>query len=87
MREQNEEQEDAEKNDNFDPSVPLKKCDIYQQMFTQENGYFSSYNPDIIEETLISYLKTQGQNIKEELIKVNENKYKVKFTVASSLPA
>lgn len=48
--------------------------DPYEPVFVQNTEFFSTYNPDMIEEAMLSYLA--GTQI--EVI-VNNNKYKMKF--------
>lgn len=48
--------------------------DPYEPVFVQNTEFFSTYNPDMIEEAMLSYLA--GSQI--EVI-VNNNKYKLKF--------
>jgi len=58
---------------------PKKTVESYEHAFSQKTQFFSDYNPDMIEEALCEYLKNQ---IKVDP-KVNKQKYKVKFTLAS----
>ena len=44
-------------------------------MFDQDTVFFSSYNPDMIEDALIENLKSEGT----KNVKVHDTKYKVKF--------
>lgn len=53
---------------------PLKKLEEYDPAFVNNSEFFSSYNPDMIEEALISYLHKE-----ESEFKVNKEKYKIKF--------
>ena len=54
---------------------PKKKLEEYQKMFDQNTVFFSSYNPDMIEEQLLKAMKAEG--VKNMV--VNQNKYKIKF--------
>jgi len=57
--------------------APQKNLDEFEAVFAQSTQFFSTYNPDMIEEALLKYLK-------EEFMceaKVNHGKYKMKFTV------
>ena len=55
--------------------TPQKALDQYEQIFNQKTEFFSTYNPDMIEEALVQYLHNE---YKVEPI-VNKNKYKIKF--------
>ena len=54
---------------------PQKQLDSYVKTFDQMTEFYSTYNPDIIEQAMLTYLK----NEKIEPTKVYENKYKMKF--------
>jgi signal recognition particle receptor subunit beta len=56
---------------------PIKKIDQYEHVFTNNTEFFSSYNPDMIEEALLHHLK-HTENVEA---KVNKEKYKIKFTL------
>ena len=53
---------------------PKKKMDEYEQVFANNSEFFSSYNPDMIEEAFIKYLVEN--NVEHKL---NKEKYKIKF--------
>lgn len=57
---------------------PSKALDQYEKVFATNTEFFSTYNPDMIEEALLEYLS-------KEMIepKVNKDKYKVKFTLTT----
>lgn len=65
----------AEFNINDKLNKPQKELDMYEQVFNNNTEFFSTYNPDMIEEAFLQYL----QNDKVEF-KVSKNKYKIKFT-------
>lgn len=65
----------AEFNVNDAMSQPSKAMDMYERIYNNNTEFFSSYNPDMIEEAFIQYLT----NDKVEF-KVSKNKYKIKFT-------
>lgn len=56
----------------FKPKKPLED---YTQVFDQATDFFSSYNPDMIEQRLLQSLKDEG--IKD--VKMGKNKYKYTF--------
>lgn len=53
---------------------PSKQMDIYDDLVAHKSQFFSSYNPDMIEEALVAYLRAE----KTEPL-VSKGKYKVKF--------
>ena len=54
---------------------PQKIMDTYSQIFKHNTEFFSTYNPDMIEEALVNQLR------KEKIEPtVNKKKYKIKFT-------
>jgi len=53
---------------------PSKQMDIYEDLVAHKTQFFSSYNPDMIEEALVAYLRAE----KVEPL-VSKGKYKVKF--------
>jgi len=61
---------------------PNKELEEYKKIFYSNTEFFSSCNPDVIEEALLNYLNNKD---KGELsgLKVNEDKYKIKFTLAT----
>ena len=38
---------------------PSKNLDAYQKVFATNTEFFSTYNPDMIEEALLEYLKNE----------------------------
>lgn len=52
----------------------------YEQVFSQNTEFFSTCNPDLIEEALIEYLRNK-LNIEPQ---VNGTKYKMKFTIETT---
>lgn len=67
-------------NDDADMIKPLKKLDAYEKVFSTSTEFFSSYNPDMIEEALLEHLR---KNMKIEP-KVHNSKYKVQFTLSTN---
>lgn len=49
--------------------------DVYDDLVAHKTQFFSSYNPDMIEEALVAYLRAE----KVEPL-VSKNKYKLRFT-------
>lgn len=37
----------------FNPAEPKKELEDYEQVFTQNTEFFSSFNPDLIEESFL----------------------------------
>ena len=66
----------AEFNVNDKLNKPSKSLDMYERVFNNNTEFFSTYNPDMIEEALVTYLT----NDKTEF-KMSKNKYKLKFTI------
>merc|ERR1711935_829060 len=64
--------------DNSDDSLfkPQKALEEYERIFGQNSEFFSTYNPDMIEDALLDNLRQQGV----EPYKKNKDKYKLKFT-------
>lgn len=56
---------------------PTKEMEVYDASFMYKSMFFSSYNPDLIEETLASYLEAEKKVIPLK----SKGKYKVKFTL------
>jgi hypothetical protein len=50
----------------------------YEKLFATKTEFFSTYNPDMIEEALVNQFTQDKVDIK-----VNKNKYKIKFTLES----
>lgn len=57
---------------------PSKNLDAYEKVFATNTEFFSTYNPDMIEEALLEHLKNEGIEPK-----VNDKKYKIKFTLTT----
>lgn len=57
--------------------TPQKNMDTYERIFNKNTEFFSTYNPDMIEEALIQYLVDE---YKVEP-RVNQGKYKMKFAL------
>jgi len=57
--------------------VPQKELLQYEKIFAQNTAYFSSCNPDMIEEALIEHLRNK-EKIEPN---VNKDKYKIKFAL------
>ena len=55
---------------------PQKSLEKYERVFNNNTEFFSTYNPDMIEETLINYLKKENFEFK-----VRDDKYKIKYTL------
>jgi len=54
---------------------PSKELEPYERIFTNNTEFFSTYNPDMIEEAFLQYLA------KDKIeFKASKNKYKIKFT-------
>ena len=47
---------DFDETESKNETEPKKTLEKYEKIFTQATQYFSSWNPDDIEETLINYL-------------------------------
>ena len=56
---------------------PKKTLESYERIFANKTEFFSTYNPDMIEEALCEHLR-QKENVEPV---VNEKKYKTKFTL------
>lgn len=57
----------------------MKDLEEYERIFAQNTEYFSTCNPDLIEDTLVKYLK--DKKVEAKNIKVNPSKYKIKFSL------
>lgn len=57
---------------------PTKTLEPYEQLFAKKTEFFSTYNPDMIQDSLIQYLEKLG--IKPQ---VNSDRYKIKFGMIS----
>jgi len=68
--------EEEEKNQTMIDATPQKQLDQYEKVFSQNTEFFSTYNPDMIEEALISHLR---DTMKIEPSKISKEKYKIKF--------
>lgn len=55
---------------------PSKNMDLYYDLYSHKTQFFSSYNPDMIEEALLSELR--NQKVEPD---VSDSKYKIKFTI------
>ena len=53
---------------------PKKEMDSYEPVFVQNTEFFSTYNPDMVEEAMLNYLR--GAMIEPI---VHDSKYKLKF--------
>lgn len=58
---------------------PKKTLDQYEKIFAQNTEFFSTYNPDMIEEAFIKHLRNEGIEPK-----THEKKYKTKFMIKYS---
>lgn len=56
---------------------PKKALEDYEKLFAHNTEFFSTYNPDMIEEALHEHLR-QKENVEPV---VNDKKYKTKFTL------
>lgn len=54
---------------------PSKALEKYERVYDNNTEFFSTYNPDMIEEALVAYLTNDQVEFKS-----NKDKYKVKFT-------
>jgi serine/threonine protein kinase len=59
---------------------PMKNMDDYEKVFSTSTEFFSTYNPDMIEDALLEHLR---KNMKIEP-KVHNSKYKVQFTLSTN---
>jgi len=68
--------------DNSDDSLfkPQKPLEDYEKLFAQNTEFFSTYNPDMIEEAILVNLRQQGV----EPYKKCKDKYKLKFTMSTN---
>jgi hypothetical protein len=41
----------------FDPKLTKKSAEPYEKVFESKTEFFSTYNPDMIEEAFIQFLK------------------------------
>jgi len=57
---------------------PKKKLEAYEQLFKTNTEFFSTYNPDMIEDALKESL--ENQSVAPQL---NKDKYKMKFTLTT----
>ena len=58
---------------------PQKELLAYEKVFAQNTEFFSSCNPDMIEEALVEHLRSK-EKIEPA---VNKSKYKIKFTLCT----
>ena len=72
--------EEEEKNQTLIDNTPSKQLDQYEKVFAQNTEFFSTYNPDMIEEALISHLR---DTMKIEPSKISKDKYKIKFQLVT----
>lgn len=72
--------EEEEKKQTLLDNTPLKALDDYERIFSQNTEFYSTYNPDMIEEALIFHLR---ENMKIEPTKVSKDKYKIKFQLVT----
>ena len=56
---------------------PKKPLEDYEKLFANKTEFFSSYNPDMIEEALHEHLR-QKENVEPV---ISDKKYKTKFTL------
>lgn len=68
--------------DNSDDSLfkPQKPLEQHEKLFAQNTEFFSTYNPDMIEEAVLVDLRRQGV----EPYKKCKDKYKLKFTLSTN---
>lgn len=65
-----------------DAMEPRKPLERYQQLFKQSTQFFSSCNPDIVEEALKKYLEDKvGGELSD--LKVSDKKYKITFKLTT----
>ena len=55
---------------------PQKQLEQYERIFNNRTEFFSTYNPDMIEETLTNYLMKENFEFKTK-----NDKYKIKYTL------
>lgn len=58
---------------------PTKALENYERVYAHKTEFFSTYNPDMIEEALSETLFKQKEGIKA--VKKSNDKYKIKFTM------
>lgn len=61
-----------------DDTAPSKALQRYEKLFEQNTEFFTTYNPDYIEESILGFL---NKNYPEVVVTSKENKYKMKFTL------
>ena len=76
--------EETNEENKFNASIealmkPQKNLDTYEQVFSTKTEFFSTYNPDMIEDALLEHLRKQKIEPK-----VSDNKYKVKFQLSTT---
>jgi len=55
---------------------PKKEMDIYEPIFRSKTEFYSTYNPDMIEEALVNWISKMKPNLK-----ISPKKYKIKFSL------
>lgn len=72
----------GETEESVDSLPPRKPLEQYQNLFKQKTEFFSSCNPDIIEQALTKYL---SEKVGDELsdLKVSDKKYKISFKLTT----
>lgn len=68
--------------ENSDGSLlkPSKNMEDYEPIFAENTEFFSTYNPDMIEQALIEYIRV---DLQREPV-VSDTKYKIKFSITSA---
>jgi serine/threonine protein kinase len=69
---------EEEEESKLDISKPQKHMESYEKLFAANTEFFSTYNPDMIEDSFCEQLKKLGV-----AVKTNDKKYKVKFSMTS----
>ena len=70
---------DHNEKDKFTEKTVLnKEIEAYQKTFKQNTEFFSSYNPDLIEEALLKFIESKSSEPK-----IHKSKYKIKFNLES----
>lgn len=65
-----------------DPNLPSKALQKYEKVFEQNTEFFTTFNPDVVEESIEKFLKEQD-GFDEATLKINKEKYKMKFILTS----
>jgi len=61
---------------------PRKAMDDYEKIFSNNTEFFSTYNPDMIEDAIIAHLS----DLRVEPDSQSAKKYKIKFSLSTKDP-